>query len=158
VVSACTIGSGLVNMLAFPHIGRFGDAHGRRLLVTLFYALSPLANLLFYNAPGALFLPAYFLQMASGLPLLVLSGTFFAEAFPVSHRSTAQSAMTVANVLGGLLGLTCESLLYDALGFASHSWAISLLCLAGAPMPFIVHFCMPDMLGHDIDDVSSERH
>lgn len=81
-----------------------------------FMAVCPIGVLAFYNAPGNLYLPFYFLQMMASFALNVLQTTFFAEAFPASHRCTANGMMMMFAVFGGVLGLAMESFAYTHLG------------------------------------------
>merc|ERR1711904_615410 len=83
-VSICTLVVGFVTLLSFPHLGRFGDSHGRRYMLTIFYICCPIGVLIFYNVAGILFLPFFFLQMFAGNALWVLSATYYAEQFPDS--------------------------------------------------------------------------
>jgi len=154
-VSALAIGSGLVALAIFPLLGRLSDTKGRRLLLCGFMTICPLGVLAFYNAPGSTYLPFYVLQMMGGFALNVLQTTFFSETFPASHRCTAQGMMMLCAVLGGVSGLACESLLYTTVG--SHAAAVSTVILPAFVSPIVVHFCLPETSGKDLDEIAPER-
>lgn len=154
-VSCVVLSSGLVALMIFPTLGRMSDTGGRRLLLCCFMSACPVGVLLFYNAPGLFYLPFYFLQMMAGFALNVLQTTFFAETFPASHRCTAQGMMMLFAVLGGVAGLACESLFYTMLG--THAASVSVVLLPAFISPIVVHCCLPETAGKDLDEIAPER-
>lgn len=153
-VSCLVIGSGLVALMIFPTLGRLSDKGGRRLLLVCFMTVCPLGVLAFYNAPGNLYLPFYLLQMMSGFALNGLQTTFFAETFPASHRCTANGMMILFAVIGGVIGLASESFMYRKLG--THAEAVSIVLLPAFISPIVVHCCLPETAGKDLDEIAPE--
>jgi len=154
-VSAIAISSGLIALAIFPLLGRLSDTRGRRLLLCVTMTICPVGVLAFYNAPGNTYLPFYVLQMMAGFALNVLQTTFFSETFPASHRCTAQGMMMLCAVLGGVSGLACESLLYTRL--QSHAAAVSMVLIPSFVSPVVVHCCLPETSGKDLDEIAPER-
>lgn len=154
-VSVVAISSGLVALVIFPLLGRLSDSKGRRLLLCCVMLACPAGVLAFYNAPGNTYLPFYILQMMGGFALNVLQTTFFSETFPASHRCTAQGMMMLCAVLGGVAGLASESFLYTVVG--SHAKAVSTVLLPSFASPIVVHCCLPETAGKDLDEIAPER-
>jgi hypothetical protein len=90
----------------------------------------------------------------AGFGLNLLQNTFFTETFPTSYRSTAQGANAAMNVVGGMIGLALESVLYQTTG--SHWSAVSLLMLPAFASPVIVHLFLPETSGRELDEISPE--
>jgi len=153
-VSVVVISSGLVALMIFPTMGRISDKGGRRLLLCCFMGICPVGVLAFYNAPGNLYLPFYFIQMMAGFALNSLQTTFFAETFPASYRCTANGVMMLFSVIGGVVGLASESLLYSH--FGTHAAAVSVVLLPAFISPFVVHCCLPETAGKDLDQIAPE--
>jgi len=154
-VSVVVISSGLVALMIFPTMGRLSDRGGRRFLLCCFMSVCPIGVLAFYNAPGNLYLPFYFIQMMAGFALNSLQTTFFAETFPASHRCTANGMMMLFAVIGGVVGLACESLFYTHLG--THSASVSVALIPAFISPIVVHCCLPETAGKDLDEIAPER-
>jgi len=154
-VSIVVISSGLVALMIFPTLGRLSDKGGRRLLLCCFMTICPFGVLAFYNAPGNLYLPFYFIQMMAGFALNGLQTTFFAETFPASHRCTANGMMMLFAVIGGVVGLACESFFYTY--FQTHAASVSVALMPAFVSPIVVHFCLPETAGKDLNEIAPEK-
>ena len=116
--------------------------------------IAPVGVILFFNLPGLWFLVFFFLQMFSGFALSSLLATYFTELFPTSFRSTAQSASQMMYVLGGMVGMGIEAVLFAANG--SHWTSISIIVCAAFASPALMMAFLPETSGKELDDIAPE--
>ena len=120
-MSTLIFSGGAIGIMGNVVAGDLSDRFGRRLLVTVVMLMAPTFGIAFDNRAGqtmvACWVISLFAQTAS---------TILTESFPTSDRSTAESAIAVAGTLGGSLGLTLESWLFER--WRSHYAQLSRGC------------------------------
>jgi putative MFS transporter len=146
---------GFVGIFGSAYAGRLSDRWGRRRVGILFLAIHPLVLIAFYQIGGPLLGLLWTVRVFVGIGADVVLAAFGNELFPTSHRSTAAGARMIAATLGGVAGLTAESLLYSH--FGSHWTAVSVLALFALFAPLIVAL-FPETSGRELEEISSEEH
>lgn len=134
--------------------GMWSDRVGRRPVLLGLLALTGLAFAGFYGLRGWIIVPLWIAQVFALQGVAVILRALGSELFPTSYRSTASSARLAAAVVGGSLGLTLESQLYDVLG--SHAAAISALLPGFLVAMLIVWWFVPESARRELEEVSPE--
>eukprot|EP00471_Norrisiella_sphaerica_P010086 CAMPEP_0184497386 /NCGR_PEP_ID=MMETSP0113_2-20130426/36408_1 /TAXON_ID=91329 /ORGANISM="Norrisiella sphaerica, Strain BC52" /LENGTH=499 /DNA_ID=CAMNT_0026884475 /DNA_START=92 /DNA_END=1588 /DNA_ORIENTATION=- len=115
-VTAITIGGGAVSVFAYVSAGRLSDSVGRKPVLSVIYATYFSFLVIFYNSGGGWFtVLSWILFAASMFGLDVLNAALVSETFPTSARATASTISVVVGVIGTILGLVAEGLLFDSL-------------------------------------------
>lgn len=135
--------------------GMWSDRVGRRPVLIVLLAVAGVAFAGFYDLRGWIIVPLWIAQVFALQGVAVILRALGSELFPTSYRSTASSARLAAAVLGGSLGLTLESRLYDVLG--SHAAAISALLPGFLVAIVIVWLFVPESARRELEEVSPER-
>ena len=154
-VSTLLFVGGSIGILGNLAGGYLGDRFGRRTSGPWFIALAPAFGVLFFYSSGTLMVVAWIIGLFAQTAASVILNTFSAELFPTSHRSTANSTISVAATLGGSTSLMLESWLYRLTG--THWRAVSLLMSAAILAALVVAFFFPETAGEELDAISPER-
>jgi putative MFS transporter len=132
-VTTLFIAGGALAIAAYPAAGILSDHFGRRRVIIGGLLTNALCVACFYNAAGAVIVPAWILLMFTFMGCDVLFGALGSELFPTSYRSTASAVRMMTLAAGGGLGLYVEGLLFPLAG--SHSASITWMVTAGALAP-----------------------
>lgn len=154
-VTALYIFGGVLAIAGNQAAGLWSDRVGRRPVLIALLAITGLAFAGFYELSGWVIVPLWIAQVFALQGVAVILRALGSELFPTSYRSTASSARLAAAVLGGSLGLTLESSLYDSLG--SHAAAIQALLPGFAVAIAIVWAFVPESARRELEEVSPER-
>jgi putative MFS transporter len=153
-VALMTLVGGAVAILGNPLAGWLSDTRGRRPITAIFAFGVGIAAILLYNASGALlpvlWIVLLFFQLGTG----VTEGTYSAEMFPTSHRSTAAGARALTATLGAIVGLAGVSALFPLLG--SNWAAISVLAGGCLVVPIIVLAFFPETARRALEDIAPD--
>ncbi|MBS0391214.1 MAG: MFS transporter [Proteobacteria bacterium] len=115
-----------------PIMGRFGDQHGRKKVLTgglLIFALSEFAAAWAPNFPT--FLTARFAQGFGVACILPGVFAYVTHLFPEQRRGTALGVLTFTMTFGAASGGLLGGLLIDRLGWPSVYWISGALALVG---------------------------
>jgi hypothetical protein len=81
-----------------------------------------------------------------------LMNAYSAELFPTSFRSSAASALLVARLLGGAMGLFLEGLLYGVLG--THWGAVRYLVAFPIAASVAMFIFFPETAGRELEAIA----
>ncbi len=152
---------GAIGILGNLVAGQLGDSWGRRRVLMFFTTVAALAFGGFYGLEGTplqgtyAIVPFWILQVFSLMGVSVIFKAFGTELFSTSHRSTASGLRAAIGTLGGVLGLTLESLLYEITG--SHSQAIIWMLPVLLISPVVAWFALPETAGRKLEEISPEK-
>ena len=149
------IAGGFIGIMGGPFAGRLSDRYGRKIVVSTFLFITPLAMLGFYQFFGWALVPLWIIMVFTAMAGGVVLAAFGNELFPTSYRSTAAGARVLIGTIGGALGLLTESALYRVLG--SHWDAISWMVLIALAAPFIVLRFFPETSGRELEETAPEK-
>ena len=145
---------GFIGIFGSAFAGRISDTHGRRIVAIVFLILAPLCIIGYYQASGFILAPLWILSVFCGIGSGVVLSAFGNEMFPTSYRSTAAGARMVIGTIGGVIGLSLESVLYLLTG--SHWTAISILVCFAIFAPLVVYLFFPETSSRSLEDISPE--
>jgi len=117
--------------------------------------MAPAFGIAFYNRAGQTMIACWMISLFAQTAASTILNSFSAELFPTSHRSTAESAIAVAGTLGGSVGLTLESWLFER--WRSHWHAVSLLMLSSAAAAVLMASFFPETANAELESISPER-
>jgi MFS family permease len=153
-VATMTVVGGAVAVVGNPLAGWLSDTRGRRPITALFATGIGVAAILFYNAAGillpVLWIALLFFQQGTS----VTEGTYSAEMFPTSQRSTAAGVRALTGTLGAIVGLAGVSALFGLLG--SNWAAISVLATGCFAVPVIIFVFFPETARRTLEDIAPE--
>lgn len=153
-VAALTFFGGAFAIIGNPLAGWLSDTRGRRPVTAVFAFGLGAAALLLYNAAGlllpVLWMSFVFFQLGTG----VTEGTYSAEMFPTSQRSTAAGARALVSSLGAIVGLSTVSALFPLLG--SNWAAVSVLTVGCFVVPLIVLALFPETARRTLEEIAPE--
>jgi putative MFS transporter len=155
-VSLLVGAGGMLGIVGDLVAGFLSDKLGRRYVGAFFLLLAPLLGAAFYNTSGIVMAAAWVIALFANTAASTVLNAYSAELFPTSHRSTAASALSVVNTIGGVLGLLVEPLIYMLTG--THWRAASLLYLVSLGAPMVVVVLFPETAGKELDELSPERY
>jgi MFS family permease len=149
-LSTLVLGAGPAG-LAGILVGRFGaDRFGRRVTAGLAMAATGLAVTYAYALGTAELAIGYLAAIAASSAFAPPAGALAAELVPTRIRATVAGWMTVAGVLGAVLGLTSFGVLADLTGgFANAAMAIGLLVAVVA----VAFVRLPETRGTELEDL-----
>jgi MFS family permease len=149
-LSTLVLGAGPAG-LAGILLGRFGaDRFGRRVTAGLAMAATGLAVTYAYALGTAELAIGYLAAIATSSAFAPPAGALAAELVPTRIRATVAGWMTVAGVLGAVLGLTSFGVLADLTGsFANAAMAIGVLVAVVA----VAFVRLPETLGTELEDL-----
>jgi putative MFS transporter len=138
--------AGLVGIL----LGRYGADHlGRRTTAGMMMALTGASVAYAYSGTTAALAIGYCAAIAASSGFAPPTGTLGAELVPTSIRATVAGWITLAGVLGAVLGLLMFGVLADATGsFANASRAIGIAVAVVA----IGFAFLPETRGQELDE------
>jgi putative MFS transporter len=153
-IALMTVIGGAVAILGNPLAGWLSDTRGRRPITAVFACGVGVSAMLLYNASGVL-LPVFwivflFFQLGTG----VTEGTYSAEMFPTSQRSTAAGARALTATLGAIVGLAGVSALFPLVG--SNWAAVSVLAGGCFVVPIIVLVFFPETARRALEDIAPD--
>ncbi len=115
-----------------PIMGRVGDLHGRRKVLTFGMAVFAASEFAAAWAPGfAVFLAARFVQGFGVACILPSVLAYVTHLFPAQRRGLALGILTFTMTFGATAGGLLGGLLIDWLGWRSVYWISGSLALAG---------------------------
>jgi MFS family permease len=149
-LSTLVLGAGPAG-LAGILLGRFGaDRFGRRVTAGLAMAATGLAVTYAYALGTAELAVGYLAAIAASSAFAPPAGALAAELVPTRIRATVAGWMTVAGVLGAVLGLTSFGVLADLTGgFSNAAMAIGLLVAVVA----VAFGRLPETRGTELEDL-----
>jgi MFS family permease len=152
-LSTLVLGAGPAG-LAGILLGRFGaDRFGRRVTAGLAMAATGLAVTYAYALGTAELAIGYLAAIATSSAFAPPAGALAAELVPTRIRATVAGWMTVAGVLGAVLGLTSFGVLADLTGgFANAAMAIGLLVAVVA----VAFGRLPETRGTELADLEDQ--
>jgi MFS family permease len=152
-LSTLVLGAGPAG-LAGILLGRFGaDRFGRRVTAGLAMAATGLAVTYAYALGTAELAIGYLAAIATSSAFAPPAGALAAELVPTRIRATVAGWMTVAGVLGAVLGLTSFGVLADLTGgFANAAMAIGLLVAVVA----VAFVRLPETRGTELADLEDQ--
>ena len=115
-----------------PIMGRYGDLHGRRKVLTLGLVVFAASEFAAAWAPNfAIFLGARFVQGFGVACILPSVLAYVTHLFPAERRGLALGILTFTMTFGATAGGLLGGLLIDGLGWRSVYWISGALALAG---------------------------
>lgn len=154
-VALMTFLGGAFAIVGNPLAGWLSDTRGRRPITAVFAAGIGIAAILLYNAAGV-FLPVLWIVLVFfQLGTAVTEGTYSAEMFPTSQRSTAAGARALTSTLGAIVGLAGVSALFPLLG--SNWAAVAVMASACFLVPVIVILFFPETARRTLEDIAPEE-
>ncbi|MBS0306112.1 MAG: MFS transporter [Proteobacteria bacterium] len=115
-----------------PIMGRYGDLHGRRRVLTLGLLVFSASEFAAAWAPNfGVFLGARFVQGFGVACILPSVLAYVTHLFPAERRGLALGILTFTMTFGATAGGLLGGLLIDALGWRSVYWISGALALAG---------------------------
>ena len=145
---------GALAIVGNPLAGWLSDRRGRRPITVLFALAYAGVTIVFYSATGVLAPALWVLLIFSMMGTDVTLGTYGAELFPTSQRSTASGLRMGAKELGGVAGLALVSLLFGQVG--SNWSAIAILCGVSLAAPLLVWLAFPETAGRSLEEIAPE--
>jgi MFS family permease len=154
-VAALFIGAGAIAILGNAVAGLTADRIGRKATYAAAFLVSTGGFIAFYLG-GARYAPiAWTIALFTAFMAQVVLSFYAAELFPESVRATARSLAELAGVVGLMLGLLLEGMLFHALG--SHALAIAWLWpIALLSIPVML-FSLPETARRDLTEIAPER-
>ena len=148
-ISALVLGAGPAGLLGIL-LGRAGaDRLGRRLTGALMMAAAGVSIAVAYSGGVRSLAVGYLMAIAFSSGFAPPAGALAAEIAPTSFRATVAGWMTMAGVLGAVLGLLSFGVLADLTGgFANASVAIGILVAVVA----VAFAGLPETRGHELDE------
>jgi MFS family permease len=141
--------AGLVGIL----LGRFGADHfGRRVTAGLAMAGTGLAVIYAYSAGTGQLAAGYLLAITASSAFAPPAGALAAELVPTRIRATVAGWMTVAGVLGAVLGLTTFGVLADLTGSFANAAMVIGSVVATLALGFVR---LPETRGTELEDLES---
>jgi MFS family permease len=151
-VSSLYVFGGALGIIGNIVAGRSSDRFGRRVMGSLFMLGAAFLILCLYttrsNTVVGLWIVWLFCDQAAG----TLINAYSAELFPTAFRSSAASALLVARLIGGALGLFLEGLLYAAVG--SHWEAVRYLALFPMAASIAMYLFFPETAGRELEEIA----
>jgi MFS family permease len=132
-------------------LGRWGaDRFGRRITGAVTLAGTGLAVALAYSGDLASLAVGYWATVVLGGAFAPAQGAMAAELVPTATRATVAGWLTVAGVLGAVLGLTTFGIVADATGgFEGAAWLLGGVVAASA----LGFRALPETRGVELEDV-----
>ena len=153
-VAAFSFLAGGLTLVASTQLGALSDHIGRKATAQFLLASYPVVIILLYNAAGLWLLMLWPIMQICAMGTTIVLGTYGAELFPTSHRSTSVGAQAAISNMGAVISLASQSALYQALH--SHWVAISVLAVSLFVTPFLVWRTLPETSGRDLEDIAPE--
>jgi MFS family permease len=151
-ISAWVLAAGPAG-LAGILLGRFGADHfGRRVTAGLAMAGTGLAVTYAYSSGTGQLAAGYLLAITSSSAFAPPAGALAAELVPTRIRATVAGWMTVAGVLGAVLGLTTFGVLADLTGSFANAAMVIGLVVATLALGFVR---LPETRGTELEDLES---
>jgi MFS family permease len=152
-ISAWVLAAGPAGLLGIL-LGRFGaDRLGRRVTAGLGMAGTGLAVTYAYSAGVGELAGGYLSAITASSAFAPPAGALAAEIVPTRIRATVAGWMTVAGVLGAVLGLTAFGFLADVTGsFANAAMAIGVAVAAVAA----AFAALPETRGTELEDLEDQ--
>jgi MFS family permease len=149
-VSTLVLAAGPVG-LAGLLLGRWGaDRLGRRVTGAVTLAGTGLAVAVAYSGDFANLAAGYWTAVLLGGAFAPAQGAMAAELVPTAIRATVAGWLTVAGVLGAVIGLTIFGVVADATGgFASAAWLLGGIVAASA----LGFRALPETRGVELEDL-----
>jgi len=153
-VSALVIFGGLIGITGSITAGRMSDRFGRRVAGPLFMMVAPLFAIMMYTASGGAVIPAWIVRLFTHFAALMVLHAYATELFPTSHRGAATSAVNVAAMTGGAVGLFLEGAFYRLTG--TNAKAISLLAFCSITAAIVMFATFPETAGRELEEITPE--
>jgi MFS family permease len=149
-LSALVLGAGPAG-LAGILLGRFGaDRFGRRVTAGLAMAGTGLAVTYAYSAGTSQLALGYLLAIVASSGFAPPAGALAAELVPTRIRATVAGWMTVAGVIGAVLGLTSFGVLADLTGGFANAAMVVGIAVALVATGFAA---LPETRGTELEDL-----
>eukprot|EP00472_Partenskyella_glossopodia_P013563 CAMPEP_0197539742 /NCGR_PEP_ID=MMETSP1318-20131121/63666_1 /TAXON_ID=552666 /ORGANISM="Partenskyella glossopodia, Strain RCC365" /LENGTH=468 /DNA_ID=CAMNT_0043098531 /DNA_START=78 /DNA_END=1484 /DNA_ORIENTATION=- len=130
---------GLIAVALYASLGSWSDKYGRKPFFISAFMVFFTTGLLVFNVNIEALIPIFWILFAGcGFGLEILSMTIISESFKTESRATAQGFTTVCYVVGTILGLLIEGVLYQRTG--EHSQSLSWLLIIGFICPVLALF------------------
>jgi MFS family permease len=154
-ISAWVLAAGPAGLLGIL-LGRFGaDRFGRRVTAGLAMAGTGLAVTYAYSAGTGQLAAGYLAAITASSAFAPPAGALAAELVPTRIRATVAGWVTIAGVLGAVLGLTTFGFLADLTGsFSNAAMAIGLV-VAALAAGFVR---LPETRGTELEDLEVPSH
>jgi MFS family permease len=153
-VSSLYVFGGALGIIGNIVAGRSSDRFGRRVMGSVFMMSAALLIVLLYSVRGNKVIGLWIVWLFCDQAASILVSAYSAELFPTSFRSSAASAILVARLTGGALGLFLEGVMYGIAG--THWGAIRVLVgfsLAAAVAMFLF---FPETAGRELEEIAPE--
>lgn len=153
-VSSLYVFGGALGILGNIVAGRTSDRFGRRVMGSLFMAGAAAIILCIYTTRSNSVIGFWVGWLFCDQAATTMLSAYSAELFPTSYRSSAASALMVARLSGGALGLFLEGLLYGVAG--SHWGAIRYLVAFSFAASVGMYLLFPETAGRELEEIAPE--
>lgn len=153
-ISILALIAGGLGLFLLGPVGKYSDRQGRRGITVFALFTIPVAAVAFYNSTGMILGLAFCVLSLSSFVGLSLMTTYNSEVFPTSHRGTANGIRVAISTLGGMLGLYCESLLFQYYG--NHWESMVFICIPAFLASFLAFYVLPETHGMPLSQTAPE--
>lgn len=153
-VSSLYVFGGAIGIMGNIVAGRSSDRFGRRLMGSLFMLAAAAIILWIYTTSSNKVITLWIVWLFCDQASTTMLSAYSAELFPTLYRSSAASALMVARLTGGALGLFLEGILYGIVG--SHWSAVRYLLAFPVVASIVMYLLFPETAGRELEEIAPE--